>query len=282
MPIEKLHCVVEQGLAFLRNAGRSERSHALRLQRGLLLDEQGRKPEARRELEAALALRRRHRRYGYTLGTHLCHMGDRIGDMGDLYAAERYYDEARNAAGGSAWERSWACRGLALIATQRGDLDAAEQWAREAIERAAPIESGWPMYRARLALIPVLLARGRVAEALTEGARMWRAAHRWETAEARHRVGRALAEVRLAGARQALGLAPGRGAPTRDALPAADSEALGRAQHLAAKAARWLAQAQGAAVRLDERADVTTWSEQLQELAARIAHLRSLLSGGNR
>lgn len=286
MPSAQLHHVIDMGLAFLSEVGRSQSAHGLRLKRGQLLKNEGRWEAARQEMEAALALRRRDPdSQGYTLGVHLCALGDLLWQMGEYDAAAPCYREVWEGSGRrfSVHNRRWAAKGLAYVEQSRGDLGAAEQWAREAVALAGQMESANAQVTALAILLQVLIERGKVIELVREGAAYWQWQRRQGGVQAEYFIGRRLADIRLAMARAALGLPPNPAEPLPDALPPPErregppASALPRAKRYLAAAQRWLARAQEPARRLDAQSGVETLRNELRESQERVKALWGLL-----
>ena len=173
MPNAQLHQVIDMGLAFLDEVGRSQWAHGLRLQRGLLLKNEGRHEAARQEMEAALALRRRDpNSQGATLGAHLCVLGDLLWQIAEYDAAATCYHEVLESSGHHfpLYNRQWATTRLASLEKSRGKLAAAEQWAREAVALAGQMQSASAQMAALQILVEVLIQRDKVAELVREGA----------------------------------------------------------------------------------------------------------------
>lgn len=279
IPNAKLYEVIDMGLAFLSEVGRAQWGHGLRLERGKLLLDEGQQEEARQEMEAALALRRRHPNSLHTLGGYLSRLGDVLKQMEEYDAAEPYYREI--------WEgsrddfylsaRQSAAKDLALLEKERGNLEAAEQWARKALALAEKMESAYAQAATRLALIHVLLKQEKVAELVREAATYWYWGRQLGTMEAKFLISRDLASIRLAMARAALGLPPDPAKPLPKALPLLTRLAIAQATRYLAAAERWLARMQEPARRLDIKAGVENKRNEVKEQSKRINALRALL-----
>ena len=281
MPSAQLHNVIDMGLAFLDEVGRSQWAHGLRLQRGTLLKNEGQRDAARQEMEAALALRRRDpNSLGATLGAHLCVLGELLEEMTEHDAAAACYREVWQGSGHGTYMRQWAAQGLAYVEKSRGELAAAEQWARDAVALAGQMQSANAQVAALEVLIKVLLEQDKVAELVREGAVYWSLGRLNGTIESKYFTGRELADIRLAMARAALGLPPNPATPLPDALPAIAASDRRRARRYLVAAERWLARAQEPARRLDAQVGGQSWRNELLRYEARVRALWALLAAG--
>lgn len=276
LPIARLHKVLDEGERFLAEVAHPEWAHGLRMVRGQLLREQGQLSRARQELEAALSLIRRDTSavIGFTPSGHINSLAEVLIDLGDIDTAARLFQESLEMQG-SPVDRGISASGLSDIAQLRGDWSAAEHWAREGLAMAAHVQSPTTQIKIRRSLLPALLERGKVTEAVSQGAVLWAWGRRLE---ADYHIAWHLCRVRLACARQAVGLAtnPDSELPvqTEPLLPCLQKRAV---RYLRA-AEHWLVRAQTLARRLDEQCEVETNSKKLQALADKLDALRAWLS----
>ncbi len=274
MPTARLYAVLEQGLTFLADVGQEGWAHGFRFQRGRLLAAEGRLAEARQEMEAALALRRRDRSSaGYSLGTHLCELGLILRRLNEDAAAEACLQEVWQSGEHGLHDRQDAAKNLAWLERGRDNLAAAEEWAYEAVALAEQIESANATYAAYDVLVVILLAHGRATELRRAAAAFWQWGRREATVVSRYFVGLRLAKVQLALTRDQLGMSLDPAGPLPDPWPATTPAAQRQAlRHLAA-AQRWLVRTQAPAQRLDQQAAVETYREDLAALAEAITSL---------
>ena len=277
MPTVELHRVLDQGMAFLDNVGQKQWGHVMRLYRGMLYEIEGRLPESRQEFEAALAMRRREQGIGMNIGTHLNHLGNLLVRMEDYEAARRCYLEILEEHNHLAVERQRATTGMAWLEKGRGNLEAAEQWAREAVELAEYMETPSTQFFAREALVATLLSLGYPAEAAQEAPALWLWSRRYGNQRARYLMSQRLLEVRLAMARKALGLNPVWHEPVPEIYPNVDREALPRSRRYLAAAEAWLARAQEAAGLLDAQAGIDGYLKALDQQAQALQAVRGFL-----
>jgi len=154
IPNAKLYEVIDMGLAFLSEVGRVPWAHGLRLEHAKLLLDEGQQEEARQEMEAALALRRRDPDALHMLANYLSRLAKLLDGMEEYDAAEPYYREIWEGSGHDFYlsDRQSAAKDLALLENERGNLEAAEQWARKALALAEKMESAFAQAATRQSL----------------------------------------------------------------------------------------------------------------------------------
>lgn len=289
IPIARLYTVLDEAEQFLRDIGHPKWAHKIRLNRGNLLEAEGRLEEARREYEAALALRRRDpNTLGYSLGSHLNNVARILRRLNELDGAERYYREIWEGSEHSIGDRQTAASGLAWVAKKRQQWAEAEHWAREGVALAGQMEGPSAPFWARNTLIAVLLGRSKAEEARREAGALWCYGRWLGSVEAIYTTYSTLCEVRLACARAALSIS----ANPDDELPEGGWSSLkkrllstGRlhqARRCLRAAERWLARAREPGRRLDEQAGVTKREEELNGLEQKIQALYDWIGGKSR
>jgi len=240
-----LERAIDRGLDWLAGVGKRNWSAGLRLQRGTLWQEQGKLEAALGEMEAALALCRRHSdASGYTLGSHLCNLGDLLQEMERLDAATDAYREVTEGYEFGEYEQRWAWKGLAQVALAREDWAEAETCALKSLELARGIESPQPICFAYDLLGDVYSKQERLPKCIEAKIQTWRYARQMENAERIHDIYTDMAEIRIAQAKQ------------------------GNPQRYIPKAQRWLQWALPLAVRLDRQVGLTKRQDKIRELQA--------------
>lgn len=230
MAIADLEPVLARGLDWLATVGKRNWSAGLRLQRGLLWKAQGKLEAALSEMEAALALRRRHQDApGYGLESHLCQLGDLLQEMERPEAAADAYREVTQGYEFSDYEQRWAWKGLAQLAVEQEDWAEAETCALQSLELARGIESPFPVYGAYRQLGHVYFKQERLSHCIEARIQAWRYARQMENQESRHDIYKDMAEIRIYQAKQS------------------------NPQRYIPKARRWLQWALPLAVRLDRQ-----------------------------
>jgi len=241
MPIADLERVCDRGLDWLSSIGKRNWASGLRLQRGMLWQSQGRKEAALEELEAALALCRRHpNTSGYSLGSHLLSVADLLREMEKLTEAENYYREVAENYEFDAYEQWWAWRGLAQVAIKREDWANAESYALKSLELARGIESPNPMMESYNVLGDVYWQQQRVQPAISAKIQAWRYSRQYKEEGNLYSLYRDFAEIRLYQAKQ-------------------DRRYISKAQ-------QWLDRARLLAIRLDVQVNSTERQTKIQAM----------------
>jgi hypothetical protein len=245
MAAADLERVINRGLDWLAGVGQRNWSAGLRLQRGTLWEAQGKLEAALGEMEAALALRRRHPNApGYTLGAHLCHLGDLQKYMERLESATEAYREVTEGYEFSDYAQLWAWKGLAQVALARQDWAEAETCALKSLELARGIESASPIYYAYSLLGDVYYKQERLPQCIEAKIQTWRYARQLGDVGGIYEIYQDMAEIRLYQAKQ------------------------GNPQRYVPKARRWLGWALPLAVRLDRQVNVTKRQNKIRDLQA--------------
>ncbi|HMA33853.1 MAG TPA: hypothetical protein VKY74_05170 [Chloroflexia bacterium] len=268
MPVARLLEVVREGLAWLEQVGQPTWGAGLRLARGILL--QGRQDwaGARREMEAALAMRRRDPAApGPTLAAHLLQLAGLLNaeEVADYTTAAQLADEAWTVAHGP-YARGWVCEELVNARLGQGDPAGAAAAAQEALAQARATESPSAMATAYKGLGRVYQAQERAGEAAVAAAQQWIWAHRDGCVEYRCMALVAGMRVRLLQARLAL-----RG-PATDQRAAAARRLRG--------AQRFLQQAEPLTAQLDQASGTHGERDRLAQLQQEHAALAAQLREG--
>jgi hypothetical protein len=219
--------VAADGLAWLDRVGKPHWAAGLRNQRGLLHRRRGETDAARRDLEAALALKRRHPEApGYTLATHRLNLAVLLSQDLDAHAeAAELLEEIQNDPGASSHARCEAFRRLASMRQSQGDLAAAEEAARNALDLARLMESSELMVCAYETLGRVQQDADQLAAAAEAVAHQWRWSRRVGSVEHREIALVDCARLRLEQARRVCGMAKGE-TTLPDSLPGGADGAL--------------------------------------------------------
>lgn len=277
LSLDRLHGVLDDGEAFLREIDHPEWVHEIRYIRGSLLRDAGRYAEARQEIEASVALKRRTSdTVGYTLNGRLCSLGDTLRRLGDHRAAAVAYREVWDGDRSGPYERVWAAQGLAYAEWGVGNLVGAEHRANAAVAGASQMESATIRSTSYEVLVDVLLAAGKVAGLSSAAAGKWRWGRRGSGYDHFY-VPYQLARVRMALARSALGLSANLNDPLPWFLFLVPAGARARARRHLAQAQRWLARAEGPARRLDRQRGQSTHADWVRHEAERLGALRKLV-----
>jgi len=263
MTTAALYQVLDEAETFLDSVGHREWLHAVRLLRGTLLKYEHRYEQARVELEAALALRRRDSRWGgYTLTTHLGRLGDLLVEMKAYDAAEHCFREMLEK-NSDRFTRSWASQSMSTVEYGREKWGDAEYWAREALALSHQMQVPEELIIAYEALIDALLGQGALEAAMPEVGAYFRAVHSAGTVENRYKFTQRMAQFRMAQAR----MLAGSSARLNDPLPAAMAPSpLARRRLHSAK--HWIKWAQPDADALDRQAAIHENQDKLAELRA--------------
>ena len=138
LPVEQLLRVADDGLAWLDGAGKPHWAACLRSQRGFLRQQRGETDAARRELEAALALARRHPEVsGYTLSSYRLAFAELLRFERNTQAeAAELLEETLNDPAASYHDRCKAFLQLAYVRRGQSNLAAAEAAARDSLDLA--------------------------------------------------------------------------------------------------------------------------------------------------
>jgi len=241
MPIADLERVCDRGLDWLSSIGKRDWASGLRLQRGKLWQSQGRKESALEELEAALALSRRHPNApSYTLGTHLLRVADLLREMEKLTEAENYYREVAENYEFDLYGQRWAWMGLAQVAIKREDWANAESHALKSLELARGIESPEPMMESYKVLGDVYWQQQRVQPAISAKIQALRYARQFKQEGDLYVLYCDFADIRLYQAKQ-------------------DRRYISKAQ-------QWLDRARLLAIRLDAQVNSTEHQTKIQNL----------------
>jgi len=259
MQAADLERVIDRGLDWLASIGKRNWSSGLRLQRGVLWQAQGRQEAALSEMEAALALHRRHPDApGYTLGGHLLNLGDCLREMERLEEAEGYYREVAEGHEFHDGEQRWAWEGLAYVALERQAWAEAETFALKSLELARGIEASTAICESYQVLGAVYQKQGQTARATQAGIQTWHYARQHQNEERRYNSYRDIAAIRIEQAKQ------------------------GNPQRYIPKARRWLQWALQWALRLDRQVGLTKRQDNIRELQAECdAILRDSATGDN-
>lgn len=276
MPVDRLLRVITDGLTWLERVGKREWAAGLRSQRGTLLKRQGDFEGARQELEAALALERRHLNApGYTLAVHQLNLAELLRQHFGAHAESiALVEEVLAAPSSSPNVRRWAWKELAYARLALGETAAAEQAARESLALAQQIESPPAMILSYELLGRLHREAGQMPAAVITVAQEWRWARRHGSVEDRHNALAHCACVRLFQARQACGLEP-RWGDVPAQLPSTADRALALRRLRAAR--HFLRWAQPSAVQLDRAAGNHTYQKELDELTQTVDALTALL-----
>lgn len=289
MPLDDLYQVIEQGIAFLTDVGRSHWRHALQCQKALLLAERERKnEEARREFEEALAQKRRvGDSPGGGLTNYLIELGRQLIRMREYDAAANYLHEVLELSEATVYDRYSASTQLAWLEESRKNWDVAEQHARDAVAFASQVENPGAKNVASYRLTDVLMRRGKVTDAAQAAVTMWRWGRQCVTirdntkkyyaVNKQYWDAHQLANVRLAMARSVLGLEPNPDAAIPETLPSFSPQAGQAALRYLRAAQRWVARAQEPARKLDGQGGITQHQDWLESQANDIERLQSLV-----
>ena len=253
MKAADLERVLDRGLDWVASIGKRNWYAGLRLQRGTLRQAQGRLSAALSEMEAALALRRRHTDApGYTLGSHLLDLGDLLREMERLEEAEGYYREVAEGHEFDDGEQWWAWHGLAYVALAQEAWAEAETFALKSLELARGIESPINLCESYQLLGEVYQKQGKIARATEAGIQTWHYARQHHNEERRYNSYRDIAAIRIYQAKQS------------------------NPQRYIPKARRWLQWALPLAVRLDYQVGLTKGQDKIREMQA---ECESVLAG---
>jgi len=245
MAAADLERVIDRGLDWLAGVGKRNWSAGLRLLRGTLWKEQGKLEAALSEIEAALALCRRHPDApGYTLGTHLCNLGDLLQEMERLDAAADTYREVAEGDEFSGFVQRLAWQGLAQVALARQDWTEAETCTLKSLELARGIEALGPICDAYNLLGTVYYNQERLTQCIEAKIQTWRYARQSGQAGQIYRIYWDMAEIRIYQAKQ------------------------GNPQRYIPKARCWLRWALPLAMRLDRQVGLTKRQDKIRELQA--------------
>lgn len=280
MPVADLLRVVADGTAWVEAIGKPEWAAAFRLQRGRLLRKQGDLEAARREMETALALRRRHKDPpGPSLENHLLNLGLLLNDpaVGEYAEAIPLAEEILDTQEGGVHSRHSAYLLLARAYLGLGDLDRALGQAQMVVAIAQTMESPSAKTSAYGALSRVYQAAGQLTDAAESTAQMyvWAIAH--SCADCTHSALTEAAKTRLLQARQAASL-PLKGDDFPATLPPDADRAL--ASRWLAGAHRFIRRARVPAARLDAAAGTRKEQDALDKLALEGDELGALLGSG--
>ena len=278
MPVEQLQRVLSDGLQWLERIGKSHWAAGFRLQRGLLFKNQGDLQGARLELEAALALKRRHPEApGYTLGTHLLQFADvlRTSSIGAYSEAIALADEALTAKGSSPYVRRGAYKTQAYAYLELKEYEYALHAARESLALAQTTESAEAISQAYEVLGRIHREVGQVQEAAGATAQNWRWARRQGSVEYRNNALADCTRARLLQARAACGL-PATEKALPDQLPADANRVL--ATRRVQSARRFLGWAQPLSAQLDRATGRRSYQDELDELRRKADQLVALLA----
>ncbi|MGO9464023.1 MAG: hypothetical protein ACLQVF_07690 [Isosphaeraceae bacterium] len=228
-PVGTLLRTVEDGLAWLDRVGKSHWAASLRLLRGGLQQERGEADAARRDTEAALALKRRHTDSpGYDLASFCLNLADLL--CRDVNAPAQAVELAEEVLDRSThpYDRCRAFSVLCLARIAMGDLSTAQEAARSSLEYALQMDSPFAMARAYDALSRVLIASGQIEAAVTSSAQL----RRWSRRSGLDRLSAdALvdcARLRLEQARRACGITGQQPTPSMAIHPGAKPDLAGR------------------------------------------------------
>ncbi len=167
--LDDLLRVLREGEAWMARIGKPEWTADLRIQRGLILSARGDQQGARQEMEASLAIKRRQQPvFGFTFETHLFQLADLLKNepFNDYNAALDLTDEILSRPHFNFYELLIAYRIRSECRQQMGDLDGAEQEAREMVALAKGGDQKGDLGMALVRLGEVLKARGHGQEAI--------------------------------------------------------------------------------------------------------------------
>ena len=282
MPVERLLRVLADGLQWVERIGKPAWAAGFRYLRGRLLNGQDDFQGARLELEAALALKRRHPDApGYTLATHQLVLADVLitETIGAYAEAKALAEEVFAAAGSDRYDRRWAYKTLAYTHLALGAPEAALDAARECLALALAMESAGAVCTAYQLLGRLHCESGQMPEAMVAVAQEWRWARRDGRVESRHNALVNCVWVRLLQAREACGL------PTRwGTLPerlSVEANRLLASRHVQG-AQRFLGWARPLAMQLDRATGNQSSQENLDALAKEAEQLAVLLAKESR
>jgi tetratricopeptide (TPR) repeat protein len=277
LPVEQLLRVVADGLDWLERVGQSNWAVGLRAQRGLLLQDQQRWQEARQELEAAVALSRRHPEApGAYLANHLLQLADLLWEeqVGAYAEAIPLTQEVLATANSSNYDRWWAYRTLAYAHLGLHEYEVALQAAQQSLTLAYSIESSATSAEAYQVLGKTYRAIGRLNEAASAAIQQWRWVRKNKRVDLFKDMLTDCAQVRLLQVREACGL-PLESKTLPDALPETANWKL--AQRRLAGARRFVQWARPFASQLDQSRGSQSSQDNLDKLARQVEQLVTLL-----
>lgn len=276
MSVDQLLRVVSDGLIWLDRIGKGDWAASLRSRRGFLLQSQGDWEGARRETEAALALKRRNPGApGHFLVGYQLQLARLLWLHFSAPAEAAALVEEVLAAHSDTYHRYRAYHELAYIRLSQGERAAAEDAARECLAQARQIESPVILSNAYELLCRIQRESGQVAEAAASAVQRWRLARRHDSVAARNTILDDCARVRLLQARQACGL-PATGNDVPKVLPATADRAL--AERRLRSVRRFVRRAQPLTARLDAATGQRTYQEALDWLSWAAGRLEGLLA----
>lgn len=280
MSARELLQVAADGLAWLEAVGKREWAAGLRMQRGLLLDSQGDLVGARRELEAALALKRRNPAApGYPLFAYLLHLADLLcrTDVGAYDEGVALAHEALSLPNADIYSRRWTYTSLAYSYLNQGDLQAAADAGQESLTLARGMESAEAAFHACEVLGRIAREMGDTAGAVRYVAEEWRWARKDGLIEYRFYALASSARVRWRQAREACRLEVGGDAVPAELPAGADR---GRAQRYLRSLRRFVGWARSLAAELDRATGRRTYQDELDVLIDNANSLDALIGGG--
>jgi tetratricopeptide (TPR) repeat protein len=279
LSVEQLLRVAADGLAWLDRVGKPHWAAGLRLERGELHRRRGDLDAARRDLEAALALRRRHPEVsGYRLAVHRVTLARLFNQHLDAQAeAAELLEETLDDPASVFVDRCQAFFRLALVRQAQGDLAAAEEAARAALDLARLMEAPYEMVGAYGALGRVQQDSDRLEDATETFAQSCRWSRREGSVELREIALMDCAQLRLEQAWRACGLTKGETKPP-DRLPTGADGALAARRLRSAR--RFLDRARPLAEQLDRATGRRKFQDELDGVAMRVDELFTLVERG--
>ncbi len=265
--------ILDEGLAWVARIGHPELAAMLRLERSGIHQRLEAWDAARRDMEIALALRRRYPTgWGYTEGAHLVNLAelyvkDAVGDHAEAIAL---VEDARTR---ERLTTHFELRGLRVLVRARralGDLPGALEAAREALGLACGMDNPSSLAAAWNLLSEVARQAGQLDEAADAAAGSWWAAHAHACATCT--CGALISGVRV---RAAQGRVAATSAPVGASGPAAPTPA---ARRYLAAARRLLARAVPLAADLDTPAHSQDAQKELAEARAEVNALATALA----
>jgi tetratricopeptide (TPR) repeat protein len=279
IPVDRLYDVLDDGLTWLDTINMARWSSGLRYERGLLLSRQRRFPEARQELEIAVALARRNPNSpGYTVVDCQMSLAELLIDD-DVAAYTEGVAIAEAALANPAiiattWDRLRVYGVLALGYADLGDYARAMEAAQERMALARTTEGPRAINAAFGTLFYVYYHAGDAVAAVETATRRWFLTHSAGLPILQSGALRTCLSARILQARLAFGLPPkGDELPADVAVPA-DLE---RARHYVDSARRFMRRFEPWVQRWDDAAGTHTLADQLAKQAALLDTLDALI-----
>jgi tetratricopeptide (TPR) repeat protein len=203
MPITDLEHVIDRGLDWLENVGKRNWTEGFRMMRGQLWQQQKRLDVALAEMEAALALRRRHSLHlAFALGTHLISVANLLQEMEQIDEAIIYYQEVIEGDQYNQYDACRAWKGIAQIAIKQQKWDVAERYAQKSLDLARETESPQLIRDAYTVLGDVYWQQCELTFTITAKIQAWQYARQYKSASDLYEAYRDFGKIRLQQARQ--------------------------------------------------------------------------------